>query len=335
MPFGASATRVDNNALTNAKSIVASTVQLAKQHNGVIGALLGAVNDKTVDGYVQAQRLQWTNGQKFMFPVAASNESIGTLASQAAAIAARSRDALNNLFLSSEFNMTHFSKKWDLDNYDVDLIQGGEPGAVAGDYMTTIRDTVAIWMLNTLQTQFCTNQTQARSTLGGLPYIVDNANVYIGDRSDGAHTLLQSYVSAAGAAISQTGNVLTAQTSVQARGGWPTLGVLPTALHAKLHGQVIAAGYYVQSGMTDKVGAPAFIANGTRFILESGLDTSFSGHMYLLNEDDWKFFMNPNTMSAKIMDDPAGEDSRVLHMRLYAGVACLNPKRQGKLTGLS
>jgi hypothetical protein len=87
--------------------------------------------------------------------------------------------------------------------------------------------------------------------------------------------------------------------------------------------------------MTDKVGAPAFIANGTRFILESGLDTSFSGHMYLLNEEDWKFFMNPNTMSAKIMDDPAGEDSRVLHMRLYAGVACLNPKRQGKVTGLS
>jgi hypothetical protein len=335
MAFGASATRVDNNALTNAKSIVARAVQAAKQHNGVIGALLGAVNDKAVDGYVSAERLQWTNGQKFMFPVAASNESIGTIANQAAAIAARSRDAMNNLFLSSEFNMTHFSKKWDLDNYDLDLIQGGEPGAVAGDYLTAVRDSVAVWMLNTLQTQFCTSQTQARSTLGGLPYIVDDANVYIGDRSDAAHTNIKSYVSNAAAAINLTGNVLVAQTAVQARGKYPTLGVLPTALHAKLHGQVIAAGFYTQNQTADSVGNPAFIANGTRFVLESGLDTSFSGHMYLLNEEDWKFFMNKESMAATLMDDPAGEDSRVLHMRLYAGVACLNPKRQAKITGLS
>lgn len=334
MAFGASAGATDNNALTKGKSITARAVQLAKKNNGVIGALLGKVHDKVADGYVQAQNLTWNEGQKFDIHVLPSDETVGTIANQAAAIAARSRDALNNIALSNSFNMTHFSKKWDLDNYDLDLIKGGEPTAPAGDYRTNVDEMVSVWMLNSLQTQFCTSQTQARSTLGGLPYIVDDTNAYIADRSDAAHTNLRSYVNAAGAGINATTNVLTAITTLQGRGGYPTLGVLPTSLYAKLHGQIIAYGRYEMPGK-DVAGSNSFMFSEVRFILEPGLDASLSSHMYLLNEEDWRFYFYDRGMKAKFMDDPAGEDSTVLHMRFLAGVGCINPKRQGKVTGLS
>lgn len=335
MAFGQGAGRVDNAALTLAKSIVAEAVLLSSQHTGLIGCLMGKVDDRVKDGYVQAERLTWTKGQSFTFPVIASSETVAKVANQAAATTVRSADPANNIFLTADFALTHYADNWDVDNYDLDLVRGGEPTATAGDYEMNLKRWAAQNLLLSLQTDICASNTQARSTLGGLPFIVDNANTYIGDRTDGAHTNLQSYVSAAGAAINLTGNVLTAMTAVQARGGWPTLGVLPTALMAKLHGQVVSAGFYQQTSGSDEVGNPSFKAMGTRFILESGLDASFSGHMYLLNEKDWRFFFGSEGMSASIVQNPMLVDGATMKIKLYAGTACINPKRQGKVTGLS
>jgi len=50
------------------------------------------------------------------------------------------------------------------------------------------------------QAEICKAQTQARNTLGGLPYIVDAGNTYIADRTDSAHVNLRSYENALGAA---------------------------------------------------------------------------------------------------------------------------------------
>lgn len=335
MAFGASAGGVDNAALTRAKSAVAEAVVLSKQDNGLIGHIVGNVSEKAENGWVKVQRLEWGEGQKFSLHASVSNETIGTVANQAAATAVRTTDPANDIFLSNEFSFTHYADNWDLDSFDMDRIRGGEPTAPAGDYGTNIKNTVAQWILNTLQTDICANTTQARTTLGGLPYIVDDANAYIALRSDATHTNLRSYVATGAGAINLTGNVMTAQTNVRGRGGWPTLGVLPTALHAKLHGQVVSAGYYVQTGVVDSVGAPSFIANNTKFILETGLDASYSGTMFLLNQEDWMIWMSKNGMGVQIVDNPALVSGSTLQVRMYAGTACKNPKRQGKVSGLS
>lgn len=334
MAFGASATGVDNTALSNAKSIVASAVNTIQQNNGFIGAIMGRVSDKTVDGYVQAERLTWTEGQKMTFPVIAGSETFATVANQAAAIAARTPDAANNHTLRSEFNMTHFVLNLDEDNYNLNLIKGDDPTALAGTQEEVLRTVMATSFNNTLQTHACTSQTQARTTFLGLPFAVDDANAYIGDRSDAAHTNIRSYVSAVGAAINLTGNIVPAMSQIQKRGERPNLIVLGTDLHGKLHGQAINAGTY---NIVDKdnIGRSYFTVADCRVVLEGGLDTSFGDHLYLLNDKYWKMFMSSNAMSVKKMENPASVAGTLFRAEFYAGMALLNPKLQGKLTGLS
>ncbi|MFN3961361.1 MAG: hypothetical protein ACK4NQ_00110 [Fimbriimonadaceae bacterium] len=335
MAFGASAGGVDTAALSKAKSIVAEAVLALKKDYGLVGILMGDVSNKVEAGYVQARNLEWREGTKFEIISAPTMETLGYVANQAAAIAARTPDALNNTFLKGEFEMSRVVGNFDLDNRDLELVRGGEPTAPAGDYERNVRNLGMEFVKNFFQTEICKSQTQARNTLGGLPYIVDSGNTYIADRTDAAHVNLRSYENAFGAAISAS-NVLTIINGVRAQGGKrPDLGVLPTALYTKFHTIVATGGRYELPNKQDFLGGQAFEFMGVPFIMEPGLDASFSGDCYLLTQEDWRFYMSKDAMSAQIMNNPAAVDASLFRLAFNAGVACVNPRRQGKGTGLT
>ena len=237
-----------------------------------------------------------------------------------------------------EWDLSHaFKKKW---------ITGSEMTSIRGDRVKS--EQLVDLKLRQLGEEFARfvntrlfgNANQSRTSIGGLQYIIDNANTYGVNRASAGNEFMQSYVANFTGGALNLDEITVAQNNLQAANGGAELGLVGTTPFGYLQHELREHNTVFVSSDYEK---DAFGGRNNRFVRLGCTDFYHdndcgNNYMYILSfgPDDlpyWKWVMSEDPMvsTGGIADKVNRPDAMVIPAVFWGGLFCAHPAAQARL----
>jgi hypothetical protein len=324
------------NQLFNTKAI-----EIVRKENGLLYAILGkSWQDANSPTGVSFERLERISGNQIEVKLLGALDTITTVADGAAELATSSPAFTNNMFGSVTFDLTHYAQTKGIPSSEYNRIQGKEAKTLK--YVDDVFNQVMLSIENTIGNGINATASNgpSRTVLGNWPQAVSDGvssgetayAVYGLDRSDNANVDFRGSVGVSTGDLT-LGKIRSLKNTIRTKGGKNQLGIAETSVFTKLQLLVEAYTEIESSQDWSQFGGEYVQYGKTRYILDQRAPTQ---QMAIIDPESWVFYQNMiNFTDAGFARAPHLVAGYVLPWECYCQLICLQPSRNGKLTGIN
>jgi hypothetical protein len=287
---------------------------------------------------VQFERLERISGNQIEVKLLGALDSISTVADGSAEIATATPAYTSNMFGSATFDLTHYAQTKGVPSSEYNRIQGKEAKTLK--YVDDVFNQLMLSLENTIGTAINGTAAPARTTLGSWVYAVSDGvstgetgyAVYGLDRSDAGNIDYRSYVNITTGDLTLS-KIRLVKNQNRIHGGKNQLGVCETSVYTKLQSLVEAYTVIESDADWQQFGGEYTQYGKTRFVLDQRSPTQTMG---ILDPESFVFYQNMiNFTEAGFIRAPHLVAGYVLPWECWTQLICVQPSRNGKLTGIS
>ena len=334
-------TTLNNNVLAQVFNQLFNTkaIEMVRHENGLLYAILGkSWRDSNPNVGTQFERLERISGNQIEVKLLGALDTISTVADGSAELASSTPAYTSNMFGSATFDLTHYAQTKGVPSSEYNRIMGKEAKTVK--YVDDVFNQVLLSLENQIGNDLGGSNAPARTTLGGWQYAVSDGvssgessySSYGLARSDSANVDFRSYVNPNTGDLT-LGKIRYVKNQNRVHGGKNQIGLAEISVFTKIQ-QLVEAYTVIESNSDWAEFGGEYVQYGkTRYIMDQRGPT---GVMGILDPESWVFYQNMiNFTEAGFIRAPHLVAGYVLPWECWCQLICLQPSRNGKLTGIN
>ena len=336
-------TTLNNNVLAQVFNQLFNTkaIEMVRHENGLLYAILGkSWRDANPKFPVSFERLERISGNQIEVKLLGALDTISTVADGSAEIATSTPAYTSNMFGAATFDLTHYAQTKGIPSSEYNRIQGKEAKTLK--YVDDVFNQIMLSLENTIGNAINASSPSAPSRTNLLSWIwavsdgtssgESSYAVYGLDRSDSGNADYRAYVNPTTGDLTLN-KIRIVKNNVRTKGGKNQLAIAETSVFTKL--QMLLEAYTTITSDEDWVdfGGEYVKYGKTRYILDQRSPTQTLG---IIDPESWVWYQNMiNFTEAGFIRAPHLVAGYVLPWECWCQLICLQPSRNGKLTGIN
>ena len=336
-------TTLNNNVLAQVFNQLYNTkaIEMVRKENGLLYAILGkSWRDANPKMGVKFERLEKITGNQIEVKLLGVLDTISTVADGSAELATQTPTYTSNMFGSATFDLTHYAQTKGIPSSEYNRIQGKEAKTLK--YVDDVFNQVMLSLEKTIGDGINGTASNApdRTHLGSWVYAVSDGvssgetgyATYGLDRSDSGNIDYRGTVTINTGDLT-LGKIRALKNTIRTKGGKNQLGVAETSVFTKL--QMLVEAYTEIESNEDwaQFGGEYVQYGKTRYVLDQRAPTQVLG---ILDPESFVFYQNMiNFTEAGFIRAPHLVAGYVLPWECWCQLICVQPSRNGKLTGIN
>lgn len=313
-----------------------SAISLTKRKNGLLYAMLGKSETGSFsNGKMKVPMLGEITGDKHEIQFQGRVRTIETVAGGTPETETVAGSYVGDTWGAVQFSLTHFWYKEFIPKSKFEKLRGKEEKTKS--FLSLTRDMLAESIETTLANHIHSDQNQTEITLGGIPWLVDDDNIYGLNRADPANAGHQSFVTPLGGGLTIL-NIGIEQNNAVTAGGMAELGVAGVNEYTDIQWLVRQQVHAYSDKEWDEFGGVHVRLGPTMWVLDQ---RTAAATIYMLSiqggaEPYWKLVRNKDPLNSEgIVLDPSRKATYVLPIDFHMGLFCGKAAPQVKVTGIS
>lgn len=334
-------TSLNNNVLAQVFNQLFNTkaIEMVRHENGLLYAILGkSWRDANPKFPVSFERLERITGNQIEVKLLGALDTLSYVADGSAEVATSTPQYTSNMFGAATFDLSHIAQTKAIPSSEYNRIAGKEAKTLK--YVDDVFNQLMLSLENRIGNDINGTSAPTRTAIGGWPFAVSDGvssgetsyNVYGLDRADSGNIDYRAYVNANTGDLT-LGKIRTVKNQNRIHGGKNQLGVAETSVYTKLQTLVEAYTTIETDESWAQFGGEYTQYGKTRFVLDQRAPTQTLG---ILDPESFVFYQNViNFTDQGFIRAPHLVSSYVLPWECWVQLICLQPSRNGKLTGIN